>query len=208
MSRKFEETVVWQSVLLTIWRQWTERNTSVESCNSWRKRCKWHCLFQMPFIPWHLQLLSPGTCWTWHHSICRWLILLSRSIPLEDYRVKLVCTIPKMSHSKEMFISGRKVLNAICTSSLQGLVQCELFSRFIHLVNHGACLVLVNISMMVKCWTAAAPLVGKSWTFSKKWKPVEHSWIKTKQMVNRVYLSSAVSGYSPFKGGSKEFSYF
>ena len=54
-----------------------------------------------------------------------------------------------MSHSKEMFISDRKVLNAICTSSLQGLVQCELFSRFIHLVNHGACLVLVNISIEV-----------------------------------------------------------
>ena len=37
----------------------------------------------------------------------------------------------------------------MCTSSLQGLVQCELFSRFIHLVNHGACLVFVNISMIV-----------------------------------------------------------
>ena len=48
-----------------------------------------------------------------------------------------------------MFISDRKVLNAICTSSLQGLVQCELFSRFIHLVNHGACLVFVNISLIV-----------------------------------------------------------
>ena len=53
MSRKFEETVVWQSVLLTIWRQWTEQNTSVKSCNGWWKRCKWHCLFQMPYIPWH-----------------------------------------------------------------------------------------------------------------------------------------------------------
>ena len=183
MRHKFEETVVWQSVFLTIWRQWTEQNASVESCNSWRKRCKWHCLFQMPYIPWHLQLLSPGTCWTWRHSICRWLILLSGyfhhdSLPLWDifrylmwrtwsvqllllviseipqtavhsYRVKFVRTIPMMSHSKEMFISDRKVLNTMCTSSLQGLVQCELFSRFIHLVNHGACLVFVNISIMV-----------------------------------------------------------
>lgn len=28
--------------------------------------------------PWHRQLLSPGTWWTWRHFICRWLILLSR----------------------------------------------------------------------------------------------------------------------------------
>ena len=48
-----------------------------------------------------------------------------------------------------MFIRDRKVLNAICTSCSQGLVQCEFFSRFIHLVNHGACLVFVNISTIV-----------------------------------------------------------
>ena len=166
MPRKFEETVVRQSVLLTIWRQWTEQNTSVENCNGWRKRCKWHCLFQMRYIPWHLQLLSPGTCWTWRHSICRWLILLSgyfhrNSLPLWDIfrylmwrtwsvqllllviseipqtavhstgklqQVKLGRTIPVISHSWELFISYRKVLKAKYTSSLQGLVQCKLFS--------------------------------------------------------------------------------
>ena len=166
MPRKFEETVVWQSVLLTIWRQWTEQNTSVESCNSWRKRWKWHCLFQMSYNQRHLQLLSPGTCWTWRHSICRWLILLSRyfhhdSLPLWDIfrylmwrtwsvqllllviseipqtavhstgklqQVKLGRTIPVISHSWELFISYRKVLKAKYTSSLQGLVQCKLFS--------------------------------------------------------------------------------
>ena len=48
-----------------------------------------------------------------------------------------------------MFINDRKVLNTIGTSSLQGLVQYEFFSRFIHLVNHGACLVSVNISIEV-----------------------------------------------------------
>ena len=162
MHHKFEETVVWQSVLLTIWRQWTEQNTSVESCNGWRKRCKWHCLFQMPFIPWHLQLLSPGTCWTWRHSICRWLILLSRyfhhdSLPLWDifrylmwrtWSVQLlllvISEIPQTAvHStgklqsqvgtyhpgdKPQLISYRKVLKAKYTSSLQGLVQCKLFS--------------------------------------------------------------------------------
>ena len=69
MHHKLEETLVWQSVLLTIWRQWAEQNTFVEICNIW------HCLFQMPYIPWHLQLLSPGTCWTWRHFISRWLIL-------------------------------------------------------------------------------------------------------------------------------------
>ena len=162
MPRKFEETVVWQSVLLTIWRQWTEQNTSVESCNSWRKRCKWHCLFQMPYIQWHLQLLSPGTCWTWRHSICRWLILLSgyfhrNSLPLWDifrylmwrtWSVQLlllvISEIPQTAvHStgklqsqvgtyhpgdKPQLISYRKVLKAKYTSSLQGLVQCKLFS--------------------------------------------------------------------------------
>ena len=70
-------------------------------------------------------------------------------------------TIPKLSHSKEMFISDRKVLNAICTSSLQGLVQCELFSRFIHLVNHGACLVFVNISMIVPKGEEQTSIDGK-----------------------------------------------
>ena len=48
-----------------------------------------------------------------------------------------------------MFISDRKILNAKCTSSLQGLLQCELFSRFIHLVNHGTCLVFLNISIII-----------------------------------------------------------
>ena len=147
MPRKFEETVVWQSVLLTIWRQWTEQNTSVEMWKGWRKRCKWHCLFQMPFIPWHLQLLSPGTCWTWRHSICRWLILLSRyfhhdSLPLWDICLYLM----RRTWSVQLNVS---VLKAICTSSWQGLVECELFSRFIHLVNHGARLEFVDISMIV-----------------------------------------------------------
>ena len=48
-----------------------------------------------------------------------------------------------------MFIRDRNVFKAIRTSSLQSLVECELFRRFIHLVNHGACLVFVNISTIV-----------------------------------------------------------
>ena len=54
-----------------------------------------------------------------------------------------------ISHSKEMFAGDRKVLYTICASSLQGLVESEFFSRFIHLVNHGACLVFLDISSIV-----------------------------------------------------------
>ena len=146
----------------------------------------------MPYIPWHLQLLSPGTYWTWRHSICKWLcwvgtsiiivchceiffsmrrtwsvhllLLVISEIPqtaVHSYRVKFVRTIPMMSHSKEMFISDRTVLNTMCTSSLQGLVQCELFSRFIHLVNHGACLVFVNISITVPKGEEQTSINGK-----------------------------------------------
>ena len=92
------------------------------------------------------------------------LLLVISEIPqtaVHSYRVKFVRIIPMMSHSKEMFISDRKVLNTMCTSSLQGLVQCELFSRFIHLVNHGACLVFVNISIMVPKGEEQTSINGK-----------------------------------------------
>ena len=49
----------------------------------------------------------------------------------------------------------------MCTSSLQGLVQCELFSRFIHLVNHGACLVFLNISLIVPKGEEQTSINGK-----------------------------------------------
>ena len=60
-----------------------------------------------------------------------------------------------------MFLTDRKVLNAKCTSGLQSLVHCELFSRFIHLVYHGACLVFVNISMIVPDGEEQASISGK-----------------------------------------------
>ena len=53
------------------------------------------------------------------------------------------------------------VLKAICTSSLQGLVECELFSRFIHLVNHGARLEFVDISMIVPKGEEQTSINGK-----------------------------------------------
>ena len=63
------------------------------------------------------------------------------------------------------------VLKAICTSSLQGLVECELFSRFIHLVNHGARLEFVDISMIVPKGEEQTSINGKmlnSWLVSLK----------------------------------------
>ena len=62
----------------------------------------------------------------------------------------MVRSIIKVCHSKEMFTSESKVFKAISTSCLQGLIQSEFSSTFIHLVNLGTCLVFVNVSTMVR----------------------------------------------------------
>ena len=151
------------------------------------------------------------------------LLLVISEIPqtaVHSYRVEFVRTIPMMSHSKEMFISDRKVLNTMCTSSLQGLVQCELFSRFIYLVNHGACLVFVNISIMVSKGEEQTSINGKmlnshsssGWQVLNFLEEVETSWTffdkKQNKWLTRFISHSLFLVIRPFKVAQNGFDVF
>ena len=71
------------------------------------------------------------------------------SIPLVNNRVQYAGSIITIGHSEEMFTSDWKVLKTIRASSLQGLIQNKFSSWFVHLVDHGVCLVLSNVAMVV-----------------------------------------------------------
>ena len=85
-------------------------------------------------------------------SVC-WQILevyKQLSISLIDCRIQPVCSIEKISDSKKMFVSDRKVLQVIRSSCLQGLVQRQSSSWVVHLVDRGTCLVFFIIPMIVR----------------------------------------------------------
>ena len=84
-------------------------------------------------------------------SVCWQFLKVDKqlSIPLIDCRIQPVSSIVMISHSKEMFVSNGKVLQAIRSSCLQGLVQRQSSSRVIHLVDCGTCLVFFNVPMRV-----------------------------------------------------------
>ena len=103
------------------------------------------CYCEIPF-PKYLEI-GEVTC-----SVC-WQFLKvykQRSIPLIDCRIQPICSIVMISHSKEMFVSDRKVLQVIRSSCLQGLVQRQSSSRVVHLVDHGTGLVFFNVPMIVR----------------------------------------------------------
>ena len=84
-------------------------------------------------------------------SVCWQFLKVDKqlSIPLIDCRVQPVSSIVMISHSKKMFVSNRKVLQVKSSSCLQGLVQRQSSSWFVHLVDHGTCLVFFNVPMIV-----------------------------------------------------------
>ena len=100
---------------------------------------------EIPF-PKYLEIgeASCSVCWQFLK------VYKQRSIPLIDCRVQPVCSIVMISDSKEMFVSDRKVLQVIRSSCLQGLVQRQSSSWVVHLVDHGTCLVVFNVPILVR----------------------------------------------------------
>ena len=107
-------------------------------------------------------------------SVCWQFLKVDKqlSIPLIDCRIQPVSSIVMISHSKEMFVSNRKVLQAIRSSCLQGLVQRQSSSWIVHLVDHGTCLEFFNVPMIVSKSKKQASINGEMFHIccSSGWK--------------------------------------